>query len=96
MSKAEAYQAAKARAQERCVACRQEKASKAMGGIKPCDGWAPHTCHGDLAIVKDAMLAVLEPFHTYLPEEGDIHDPECEACRMKAEIERLFSEGGKE
>jgi len=107
MTIAEAYQAAKARAQERCEACQQQKAIDAdgfffVGQTKCRQVNDPHTCDRDLKIVKDAMLAAARAAGQHGRWSDDkgkaIPCQGCELCSAEAEIERLFegSEGGKE
>ena len=86
MTLEEAVAAAKARARGNCRACQTEEQSNREG--RYIEFRPKHTCHGDLAAVKDAMLAAArEARDTGLPH-------------TEAEIERQFglpegSEGGR-
>ena len=83
----EAIAVAKKRAQANCQACR-------LVGTRIV-GVGPHTCHGDLAIVRDCMLAAAEcklgseKAKKCIGTSGGPNDKDCETC-VKAEIKRLF------
>ena len=65
---ADAVAAAKARARERCIECQLAPHRGKDGSASMC---APldHTCHGDLEVVENAMLAAvglaLRPFNQH-------------------------------
>ena len=104
----EAIAKAKERFQERCTGCKVEnEINERAAALKRIGVKANHTCHGDLAAVRDCMLAAVEmeghqctgdPPHGPDPRTGYIL---CRECRFIAEIKRQFglpegSEGGKE
>ena len=84
MSLKDAIDAAWARARERCVECRL------MLGTGPQDKRKhyPHTCYGDMEVVKDVALAVVDRLVDIAEE--DILGPQDAADGVVAELERLL------
>lgn len=99
MTLEEAIAAAEERARVRCAGCQVDAAvdAKLAGTVRHLRMHeTQHTCHGDLAAVKDVALAAVQGFAEHVAGCTGHDDPEGCLEWWRAEIERLFGETPKE
>ena len=89
----EAIAKAKERFQERCTGCKVEnEINERAAALKRIGVKANHTCHGDLAAVRDVALVILDGCGHGSPY-GHEAKYACKVCEVYSKLNRLLPEG---